>query len=601
MKRIAIYCRVSSDDQKERETIENQIDILDTYIEFKDEFDVYQHYLDDGVSGTVPFENRPAGSNLIKDAEKGLFDIVLVWKIDRFGRDTFTGLSTVETLRKYDVEIVSVSEPFDLNTPTGRFQFITYLNMAELERNNILDRMFLGATRAAKKGKWLGGIVPYGYEVNGDGYLEIVSSEAEIIKRIFNLYTEDNKSLIDIAVYLNSLGVPSSCGSGKGKRTKKVSGLWNISTINRIIKSETYAGVHHYGKRSSKRKETITRKVPAIISREQYDKACSKRVTNQLDSMRNTTNRTYLLRRKLKCACCGRTYYGVSYKSRTNVYSCSGKKAPARKILGIKCDNVNLNADLIEEGIWADCKYILTHIDDYINEFKIKEVSTERTQLENEMSIFKSKLSSINTEKNSILNLFRKNLITEEELQLQLDEIRNDENKVKELLSTFENKYSLLQTENKLLDAAKEQLQHYSSKLDKISDEEKQSAIDFLVKEIVVSYEISEGVKKPMLEATYNFVKLDICTDKDLNSKFDIKKELLPIIYMPRSNEAIYHKLTNLRLKHNITRKNLASQFGISTYYLKKIELGTIDNINEYLHLYKDLFNIDIEEYLNIK
>lgn len=191
MKKCAIYCRVSSDDQRERDTIENQVEILHSYIELKKEdLEFYDQYLDNGISGTISFEKRPEGSRLINDASKGFFNTVLVWKIDRFGRDTLSGLTAVEQLSKYNIEILSMSEPFDLNTSTGRFQFITYLNMAELERNNILDRMFIGATRAAKKGKWMGGIVPYGYIVNKDGYLEINEDEAKIIKKIFDLYVK---------------------------------------------------------------------------------------------------------------------------------------------------------------------------------------------------------------------------------------------------------------------------------------------------------------------------------------------------------------------------------------------------------------------------
>jgi site-specific DNA recombinase len=277
MKKIAIYCRVSSDDQKERDTIENQVEILRTYTEMKSELQIYKEYLDNGISGTIPFEQRPGGKDLIEDAARHLFDIVLVWKIDRFGRDTLSGLNAIELLRKYDVEILSVTEPFDLNTPTGRFQFITYLNMAELERNNILDRMFLGATRAAKQGKWLGGIVPYGYFVNKDGFLEINKEEASIIKKIYDLYTNENMSTMNIALYLNSTGITSSCGNGKGKRTKNISGMWRSSSIQRILNSTTYKGVHEYGKRGSRRKESILRNVPAIISEEQWNFAQIKK------------------------------------------------------------------------------------------------------------------------------------------------------------------------------------------------------------------------------------------------------------------------------------------------------------------------------------
>lgn len=599
MKKVAIYCRVSSDDQKDRETIENQIDILNTYIEFKNELSVFNHYLDDGVSGTIAFENRPAGSKLINDAAKNLFDVVLVWKIDRFGRDTLTGLSTVETLRKYDIEIMSISEPFDLNTPTGRFQFITYLNMAELERNNILDRMFLGATRAAKKGKWLGGIVPYGYIVNSNGYLEITESEASIIKKIFNLYTEDKLSSLDIAVYLNSQGILSSCGSGKGKRTKNISGLWNRSTIQRILKNTTYYGVHEYGKRSTRRKETIIREVPPIITKEQFIKAANLRSSNMLDSMRNTTNRVYLLRLKIKCSYCGKTFYGISYASKTDVYSCSGKKSENKKIHGIKCANVNIPADTLEEYIWNDCLYILKNYKDYLNSFRIKEVSNEKCQLEKDIISIKSKLSFITNEKNNILNLYRKNIITETELQDQLGDIRKEESKLGALLETLQNKDLLLNTEDRLLDLADEKLSYYNGRLGSVSASEKLEIIDFLVKEITIGFEISQGKKTPIIEAVYNMVKLDTNTDKGLNSKFDIiKNEFLPIIYVPHSNETIYQKLTNLRLRENITRKALAKKFNISLYYMKKIETGTIKNINDYLHLYSDLFNIDIHTYL---
>ena len=190
MKNVAIYCRVSSDDQKERETIENQVEILESYVEIRENLKIIKKYLDDGISGTIPFEERPEGKELLKDSTSGLFNTVLVYRVDRFGRDTLTGLSTIEKLRNNNIEILSVTEPFDLNTPTGRYQFINYLNMAELERNNILDRMFIGATRAAKKGQWLGGITPYGYRVENK-YLVVDEEEAKVVKKIYDLYTED--------------------------------------------------------------------------------------------------------------------------------------------------------------------------------------------------------------------------------------------------------------------------------------------------------------------------------------------------------------------------------------------------------------------------
>lgn len=510
MKKIAIYCRVSSDDQKERGTIENQVETLDTYVSIKDDLIIYKRYLDDGISGTIPLTNRPAGADLIKDASVGLFDAVLVWKVDRFGRDTLTGLQAVEELRKYNVEIISMSEPFDLNTPSGRFQFTMYLNMAELERNNILDRMYLGATIAAKKGKWLGGIVPYGYNVDKDGYLEIKEDEAVIIKKIFDLYTEDKLSSLKIAAYLVAQGIPSSCGTGKGKRTKNVSGRWNVSSIQRILKSTTYKGIHEYGKRGTRRTETILRDVPAIITEEQWNKAAELRSKNQIDSMRNTTGRDYLLRLKIKCELCGGTFYGISYKDRTDVYCCSGKKSTRKIIDGIKCDNANIPADMIEEEVWKECKDILTNYESYLDDFSTKKEEKDEV---NNLDNLKKLLSSKNAEKNNILTLYRKGIIDDEELEEQLLDIKKEEKKLKDLISILEEKNKTIESRNNLFQDTISKLDHYRNRLNCLTFNDKKEIINLLVKEIKVNYEIAGGKKIPRIEAIFNLVKLDIHTD----------------------------------------------------------------------------------------
>ena len=507
MKKIAIYCRVSSDDQKERGTIENQIETLDAYVSMKDELVIYKRYLDDGVSGTIPLTNRPAGADLIQNASAGLFDAVLVWKVDRFGRDTLTGLQAVEELRKYNVEIISMSEPFDLNTSAGRFQFTMYLNMAELERNNILDRMYLGATIAAKKGKWLGGIVPYGYDVNKDGYLEIKEDEAVIIKKIFDLYTEDKLSSLKIAAYLTAEGVPSSCGTGKGKRTKNVSGKWNVSSIQRILKSTTYKGIHEYGKRGTRRTETILREVPAIITEEQWNKAAELRSKNQIESIRNTTGRDYLLRLKIKCEICGGTFYGISYKDRRDVYCCSGKGSSRKIIDGIKCDNVNIPADLIEKEIWKECEEILVNYESYLDNFSAKEENKDETD---NLDNLKKSLNAKNAEKNNILSLYRKGIIDEEELEEQLLDIKKEEKKIKDIIKVLDIKNKTIEDKNSLIKSTISKLDYYKNKLNHLTLEDKKEIINMIISEIRVNYKISGGKKTPDVEAHFNIVKVDV-------------------------------------------------------------------------------------------
>lgn len=508
MKKIAIYCRVSSDDQKERDTIDNQIDILNTYIEMNKDLIKVSEYLDDGISGTIPFHERPAGKKLIEAAGMELFDTVLVWKIDRFGRDTLSGLSSIELLRSYNIEIISITEPFDLNTPTGRFQFITYLNMAELERNNILDRMFLGATRAAKQGKWLGGIVPYGYYVNKDKFLEINEFEAAMVRKIFDIYINENLSTLDISVYLNSLGIDSNYaarGTGKNKNSNKKS-LWSTSSIQRILSNKTYAGIHEYGKKATRRKETIIREVPAIIPLEVFDKATEKRKENILISKRNSPNRQFLLRQLVICGECGRKYYGTYYKSKNDVYSCSGKKTIAKKLYNLKCTNVNVTADFLEEFVWEQCKTIMLNYDNY--KLKKDSFSEEKKSLNYNIEQIKENINKLDLEKNNILKLFRKNIIDEVELENQIQDIKLESEKLKKLLE--KNKYELNKLNNKdsIINNNEHLIKLYANNLENLNIDEKKAAINLLVKEIIITSKIEESKKVPSIKIVWDMSAL---------------------------------------------------------------------------------------------
>lgn len=512
MKRIALYCRVSSDDQKERETIDNQVEILNTFVEMKENLKVFKEYLDDGISGTIPFEERPQGRQLIEDAKNNLFDSILVWKIDRFGRDTLSGLSAIEILRKYNIEIISVTEPFDLNTPTGRFQFITYLNMAELERNNILDRMFLGATRAAKKGKWLGGIVPYGYFVNDDGYLSINEAEAKTVRLIYDLYANKNYTSVDISVYLNNLNIPtSSNGSGRSKRKKNLSNKWRPNSVLRILSSTTYKGTHEYGKRATRRKETILRNVPAIVNCDIWNKVQSKKKDNLLCSKRNTKRRVYILSGLLKCNRCGRNFQGVSYKSRNTVYVCATKRGDKKRVLGETCDSLNVNAKDIENTTWALTKKILLNYEKVITKLNKKNLSS--LEKKSDLTKLKSTLNNKSHEKEKLLLLFRKDLISEEDVEKELKKINSEKDRLSKIIYEIELN---IKTSQDQLDKFKETIIEYRNNIDNCSDEKKKEILHYLIKEIRIDFKISEGNKELIIDPILNFdVNFDIYKDKD--------------------------------------------------------------------------------------
>lgn len=531
MNKVALYCRVSSDDQKERETIENQVEILNTYVEMKDNLQVYKEYLDDGVSGTVPFEERPGGKKLINDAQKGLFDSILVWKIDRFGRDTLSGLSAVELLRKYDIEILSITEPFDLNTPTGRFQFITYLNMAELERNNILDRMFLGATRAAKKGKWLGGIVPYGYFVNKDGYLEINEKESEVIKKIFDMYVNDRSSTLEIALYLNSLDIPTNYSRGKGKGNRQITGKWRQNTIIRILSNTTYIGIHEYGKRGTRRKETIIRNVPKIIENDLWQKAKEIRSSNKSKAKRNTKHREYLLKGLIKCSRCGRAYQGVSYKNGSlSYYVCATKRGDRKKILGETCDNINIPAEELENAVWKmTYDEVILKVNERVGNIKLAlSNDNELKNINIELEKIKNSLNNTENEKSKILNLYKKNLISDDEVEIELTKINIEKENFKNLYEELKKKSEEKNNANNIAMNFKDLIEKYFYNIKNIDFNKKKELLNILIESIEVDYCIKDGEKLVNINVNFKFpIGNEIKVDLDINEPIDKNMSLV--------------------------------------------------------------------------
>src|SRR5579859_1430465 len=112
---VGIYLRVSSEEQRERQSIETQRDFAMKYCDLH-QLQIHETYADDGVSGTVPIARRAGASRLLADARKGKFDQVLVFKLDRIGRDTSLILDVVNELRRRGIRVRSMTEEFDSGT-----------------------------------------------------------------------------------------------------------------------------------------------------------------------------------------------------------------------------------------------------------------------------------------------------------------------------------------------------------------------------------------------------------------------------------------------------------------------------------------------------
>jgi site-specific DNA recombinase len=182
--RVALYMRVSSEEQREAGTIKTQDEVLRTHAE-RMGFKVVEAYADDGVSGVIPLHERPAGALLLRDAREGRFQTVLVYKLDRLARTQLGILDAADRLERMGVALRSATEHYETATPQGRLMFQMLGSFAEFEKSNINERTRDGLYRAHRSGRHLAP-VPFGYRANEDGRLEIVPEEAEVVSEIIS-------------------------------------------------------------------------------------------------------------------------------------------------------------------------------------------------------------------------------------------------------------------------------------------------------------------------------------------------------------------------------------------------------------------------------
>jgi len=229
--KAAIYTRVSTEDQaKEGFSLDAQLDKLRSYCKARD-WEISGEYVDDGYSGRY-IKHRPAYKKMMDEIEN--WDTLLVIKMDRIHRNSKNFMLMMEDLKKKNKEFVSMTESLDTSTAMGRFVMDIIQRIAQLESEQIGERVYIGMEQKARvNGGVLGFNIPYGYDYINNN-LRINKEESEFVKKIFNLYLEDN-SMKKISDVLNDSNVPT-------KNNKK----WASQTISTILKNPTYCGYLHW-------------------------------------------------------------------------------------------------------------------------------------------------------------------------------------------------------------------------------------------------------------------------------------------------------------------------------------------------------------------
>jgi site-specific DNA recombinase len=223
----AIYARTSSPNQRFNYSIKEQIHQCWNFCHHRG-WVVKYVFIDEAQSGGTV--ERPKFQLMLQKAKEGEFNVIVFWKLDRFCRSLVDLVNVEKMLRQWNVGLCSVTEFIDTTTPVGRFNFRNLASMTELERELIGERARLGLYALAREGKWPNPHPPFGYDRDANGRLVINQVEAELVKRIFQLYL-DHKSMSHVAYLLNKEGVLTKRGKS-----------WNARAVKDILVDTLYIG-----------------------------------------------------------------------------------------------------------------------------------------------------------------------------------------------------------------------------------------------------------------------------------------------------------------------------------------------------------------------
>lgn len=280
--KAAMYGRVSSEEQIDNFSISAQINAINEYC-IKNNIELFGSYIDEGISGTK--EDRPEFQRMIKDAEKGLFNVILVHKFDRFARKVEISQRIKSRLKKANVNVISITEPVE-DSPIGFFQEGLLELLSEYYIKNLSNEIKKGQKERASQG-YHHGAVPYGYRTkNGEAY--IIEEEATIVKLIYELYLQ-GMGYSKIALHLNYSEIKTMTGKN-----------WQHHQVDRILRNPVYCGYIYLAG------QTYESKMPTIIDKETFDAAQRERgVKGDRYTYRTNRQNEFLLLGLLKCGECG--------------------------------------------------------------------------------------------------------------------------------------------------------------------------------------------------------------------------------------------------------------------------------------------------------
>ena len=522
----AIYARKSKDTEK-GESIENQISRCISLCDLRGwGYVVFQDY-DFSAKDT----DRPDFEKMMKQIHKGEFLYLVCYKLDRVSRSVNDFANLIEGLDDLGVSFVSIKENFDTTTPMGRAMMYITAVFAQLERETIAERVRDNMIDRAKLGKWNGGPVPYGFDVERDtieykdrakkvSKLVINKEEANIVKEFYEWYLSPGGSVRSVVEKANELGYKTKKGS-----------YWSHNQVSRILQNPLYCvadidaynyfknntevnivddkdefdgthGLMFYNRRKPHKKTTRERdesewilaigEHEGIIPGETFARVQYKLSKNKNKAPRSGQSERSPLAGLVRCGRCGAAMSVFSspkdssnkQKGYYHYFRCITREQKSK----ILCDNSNVRADILED-------LILSHIIGLVNnknslqailEATNNDIEDRRVPLIAKRNKLQSELDSIETEINNLVDALSKNILPELIIKRKYKELENKKIEIRKELEKVNFELNSNYNESYDLDNIIKHIENFKYTYEYLDLEEKKKLLRSIIKEIIV-------------------------------------------------------------------------------------------------------------------
>lgn len=308
--KAVIYARYSCDNQRE-ESIEGQLRECEAYCQ-KNDFTVVGTYIDRAESART--DQRPEFQHMIQDSSRGQFDLVIVWKMDRFARDRYDSANYKSRLKKKNIKVLSATENIS-GGPEGILMETLLEGMAEYFSAELAVKVNRGMKENALKCMHNGGLPPFGYTVDSGKHYQIDLVTAPVVQDIFARY-DRGETMKEIVDFLHAAGI-------KDPRKNNL----NINAIARILKNRKYIGEYSY------RDVVVPDGIPALVEKGLFERVQARMAKNRRAPAQRKAEEDYLLTTKLFCGECGAMMVG----------ECGTSSGNGRKYHYYRCVNSKRN------------------------------------------------------------------------------------------------------------------------------------------------------------------------------------------------------------------------------------------------------------------